>query len=88
MIFLAIFFMSLLRVYARAAQQLNVVDYQWFRVPFYSYLMSATDYFQWGAAGYLIAERNWVGAGIAAVIAGTGATIGSYIAMYLHRRGG
>lgn len=86
MIYALIFCISLIRVYARAAQQLNVVDYRWVRVPAFSYLMSASDYFQWGAAAYFTVHQNWLAVCAVAFLAGTGGWLGTVTAMYLHKR--
>jgi hypothetical protein len=85
-IYALIFCIAVLRIYARAGQQLNVVDYQWLRVPFFSYLMAAGDFGLWGSAYSLFASRNWFGFAVAVLVYGTAGWIGAVIAMYLHKR--
>lgn len=85
MIYALIFCVALIRVFARALQQLSVVNYRWARVPLISYLMTFSDYFQWGVAAYFTAEHAWLTAVLVALIAGTGSWIGTYLAMWLHK---
>lgn len=85
MIYALIFCISLIRVFARALQQLSVVNFHWLRIPLVSYLMSYADYFQWGVAGYYAGHDQFWTAAFAATLAGTGGFLGTYLAMWLHK---
>ena len=85
-VYVLIFGVSILRTFARAAQQLNVVHYRWLRVPAFSYLMGAGDFAMWGSAYVLFDHHNWPGFLLAVLIYGTAGWIGATVAMYLHQR--
>ncbi len=84
-IYATIFGIAVVRVYARAGQQLNVIHYQWLRLPLFSYLMAAGDFGLWGSAFVLFQQKNWPGFCIAVVVYGTAGWIGSSLAMLLHK---
>ena len=87
--YLMLFISTFLEVFARAAQQLNVVHYKWERIPIISYLMAATKYV---IVSFIAIQAYTEAAPLEAVFAiitmGTGGWIGAYAAMYLHRRMG
>lgn len=86
MIYAAIFCFAVVRVFARAAQQLNVVNFKWLRVPFFSYLMAAGDFALWAIAASFVASRDWRGFVVAVLVYGTAGWVGAVVAMLLHRR--
>ncbi len=86
MIYLVIFCVATLRVFARAGQQLNVVGFHWWRLPAYSYLMAAGDFVLWGSAFTLFNRHDWVGFVVAVMAYGTAGLVGAVIAMWFHRR--
>lgn len=81
-----IFAVSLVRVYARAAQQLNVVQFRWKRIAPFSYLMSLADVVLWGTTAHYVVSRNWLGAGLSMFLYGTAGWIGAMLAMKFHPR--
>lgn len=85
MIYLLIFSVAVLRVFARAAQQLNVVNFQWMRVPVFSYLMAAGDFGLWGSAYVLFGRHDWLGFALAVVVYGTAGWFGAILAMKIHQ---
>lgn len=85
-IYAVIFCVAAVRVFARAGQQLNVVHFQWLRLPLFSYLMAAGDFALWGSAFVLFAARDWVGFAVAVLVYGTAGWLGAVAAMLLHRR--
>lgn len=85
-IYAVIFCVAVVRVFARAGQQLNVVNFQWLRLPFFSLLMAAGDFALWGSAFTLFTARDWAGFVIAVLVYGTAGWLGAVLAMLLHRR--
>ena len=81
----AIFGIAIVRVYARAGQQLNVVQYRWLRVPLFSYLMAAGDFGLWGSAFVLFQHRDWLAFFLAVAVYGTAGWIGAALAMATHK---
>lgn len=86
MIYAIIFAVAVLRVFARAGQQLNVTEYRWMRVPAYSYLMAAGDFALWGSAFALFQASNWWGFALAVIVYGTAGWLGAVVAMWVHKR--
>lgn len=81
----SLFFVNLIRVGLRAFQQLNVGSHRRLPVIPVSYGMTAMDYFNIVGVGY-VGLQSWSFALLAILVSGTGAWIGSWAAMYLHRR--
>lgn len=86
MIHIAAFAIAFLRIYTRAAQQLNVVHFKWARVPLYSFAMSLCDALLWAGAGYLGASGDMPGLVVYGLLLGAGGTLGTWLAMYQHKR--
>lgn len=76
---LVVFIASLIMVFARAFQQLNVQHHKMLWVPPASYAMAITE--------YVIIIRGYIDLGLSAVLwSGTGAWIGCLLAMAAHRQ--
>lgn len=86
MIYAAIFLVALIRVFARAYQQISVIRYKWIRIIPVSYAMSAADNFQWAATGYFAARQEWLMIVIVWLVQGTAGWMGAHLAMYVQKR--
>jgi len=83
MTYLVLFAFTFVSVFLRSRQQLNVVHYKWSRIPLTSYGMQLCQV----ASILLIVELSTPVEIFGAVLSGgTGACLGCFLGMWLHKR--
>lgn len=81
-----LFLFNVLSVAARSYQQLNVVHYKWLAIIPTSYGMQAKDFVNIGLAAPWAVSGDWQMVLIAYFVASTGAWLGCWAGMWLHKR--